>query len=232
MFPSAARITPATIRRQSYRFPGNPSRLGGVRNEAGERRCGSVMLWSTSAARATARERETYHVYRVHEEPAEYQVSQQIPEYESKTKRRHAPPAETSVLVGWCKDEDHLKWILKSKLYNFRMNTAPGSLRLKPEITGAKYLLLHGEGGGALPGLFRIISDGPRVISKDALLKKGYPNEPRHDHYLISDVEPAAEFQDFEWDYKKLASRQEGRKSAWPYHVSLAELMTVRREDN
>ena len=179
--------------------------------------------------RATARERETYHVYRVHEEPAEYQVSQQIPEYETKTKRRHAPPAETHVLVGWCKDEEHLKWILKSKLYNFRMNTAPGSLRLKSEIAGAKYLLLHGEGSNALTGLFRIISDGPRVISKDALIKKGYPYEPRHDHYLISDVELAVEFQGFEWEYKKLENRQEGRKSAWPYHVSLAELMTVRK---
>jgi predicted component of viral defense system (DUF524 family) len=181
--------------------------------------------------RASARERQTYHVYRVHEDSSEYQVRQQFPECEPETKRRHAPPVETSVLVGWCKDEDHLKWIRQSKLYNFRMNTAPGSLRLKPEIAGAKYLLLHGEGSNALPGLFRIISEGPRVISKDALIKKGYPHEPRHDHYLISDVEPAAEFQGFEWNYKKLESRQEGRKSAWPYHVSLAELMMVRREE-
>ena len=181
--------------------------------------------------RATARERQTYHTYRVNEVPSEYQVRQQIPEYEPQTKRRHAPPAETSVLVGWCKDEDHLKWIQQSKLYNFRMDTSPGSLRLKPEIAGAKYLLLHGKGSNAIPGLFRIISDGPRVISKDALVKRGYPHVPGHDHYLISDVEPAAEFQGFEWDYKKLESRQAGRKSAWPYHVSLAELMTVRRQD-
>lgn len=179
--------------------------------------------------RATTRERQTYHVYRVNEEAVEYRVHQQIPEYEPATKRRHAPPAETSVLVGWCKDEDHLKWITKSKLYNFRMNTAPGSLRLKPEIAGAKYLLLHGVGSNAVPGLYRIISEGPRVISKDALINKGYPSVPGHDHYLISDVETANEFKDFEWDYKKLESRQEGRKSAWPYHVSLAELMTVRK---
>jgi len=59
----------------------------------------------------------------------------------------------------------------------------------------------------------------------------GYPQVPNHDHYLISDVEPAEEFQGFEWDYKKLASKQEGRKSAWPYHVSLAELMSVRQLD-
>lgn len=181
--------------------------------------------------RATARERETYHVYRVHEAPAGYQVRQQIPECDPATKRRHAPPEETSVLVGWCKDESHLKWIRQSKLYNFRMDTSPGSLRLKPEIAGAKYLLLHGAGGKALPGLFRITSDGPRVISKDALIKKGYPHQPKHDHYLISGVEPAAEFQDFKWDYTKLESRQEGRKSAWPYHVSLAELMSVRRPE-
>lgn len=179
--------------------------------------------------RATARERQTYHVYRVNEEPAEYRMHQQIPECEPVTKRRHAPPAETHVLVGWCKDEAHLKWIRQSKLYNFRMDTAPGSLRLKPEIAGAKYLLLHGEGAEALSGLFRIVSEGPRVISKDALVKKGYPHVPRHDHYLISDVESDSDFEGFEWDYKKLASKQEGRKSAWPYHITLAELMSAKR---
>jgi hypothetical protein len=167
----------------------------------------------------------------VNEEPSEYQMRQQIPECEPETKRRHAPPAETFVLVGWCKDESHHKWIRQSRLYNFRMDTSPGSLRLKPEIAGAKYLLLHGYGSKAIPGLFRIISEGPRVISKDALIKRGYPHEPNHDHYMISDVEPAAEFQGFEWDYKKLASKKTGKMSAWPYYVSLAELMTVRLED-
>lgn len=181
--------------------------------------------------RATARERQTYHVYRAHEEPLEYHVHQAIPECEPESKRRHAPPAETFVLVGWCRGEDHRGWIIRERLYNCRMDTTAGSLRLKPEIAGARYLLLHGDGAKALPGLFRISSKGPRVISKDALKKKRYPGEPRQDYYLIFDVEQADEFDSFEWDYPKLENRQENRKSAWPYFVTLAELLAARRQD-
>lgn len=35
---------------------------------------------------------------------------------------------------------------------NCRMDTAAGSLRLKPEISGANYLLLHSDGAKAIPG--------------------------------------------------------------------------------
>jgi hypothetical protein len=180
--------------------------------------------------RATARERQTYHAYKAHENPSEYQVKQAIPECEPESKQRHVPPAETFVLVGWCRGEEHRKWIVRERLYNCRMDTTAGSLRLKPEISGANYLLLHGDGAKAIPGLFRISSKGPRVISKDALKKKKYPGEPRQDHYLVFDIEPADEFNDFEWDYPKLESRQENRKSAWPYSLTLAELLTARRQ--
>jgi len=179
--------------------------------------------------RATARERQTYHIYRANEKPSEYQVRQAIPEFEPESKRRHAPPTETFVLVGWCRGEEHRKWIVREGLYNCRMDTAAGSLRLKPEVAGARYLLLHGDGAKAIPGLFRISSQGPRVISKDALKKRKYPGEPRQDHYLIFNIEPADEFDEFDWDYQKLENRQENRKSAWPYSVTLSELLTAQR---
>lgn len=179
--------------------------------------------------RATARERQTYHTYRVQEAAADYQVNQPIPEREPISKVRHAPPAETFVLVGWYRGEDHYRWIIREGLYNCRMDTAAGSLRLKPEIAGARYLLLHSDGAKAVPGLLRISSKGPRVISKDALKKKGYPGEPRHDNYLIFDVEPASEFEVFEWDFDKIESRNKGRQSAEPYAVTLDALLGARK---
>lgn len=179
--------------------------------------------------RATSRERQSYHVYHANKEPAGHPIVQLIPECELDSKLRHTPPAETIVLVGWCRSDDHRKWIVKEKLYNCRMDTTAGSLRLKPEIAGARYLLLHGEGAKAIPGLFRISSKGPRVISKEALKKREYPGEPQHDNYLIFDVEVATEFESFDWDYSKLDTRQENRKSAWPYAVTLAELLATRR---
>lgn len=181
--------------------------------------------------RATARERQSYHTYQVQEAPAAYPVLRTFPERAAASLSRHAPPAETFVLVGWSKNDAHLKWIVREKLYNFRMDTRAGSLRLEPEITAAQYLLLHGEGANALPGLLRITSRGPRVLSKDALKRRGYPGEPSGDFYLVFDVELATEFDGFSWDYAKLPGRPEGRKSAWPFAVALDAVLASVREN-
>ncbi len=177
--------------------------------------------------RATARERQSYHMYSVHEEPVAYPVMNVIPERKPESGVRHAPPVETYVLVGWYKNDAHLNWIRKSGLYNCRMDTAAGSLRLDPEITGARYLLLHGKDGKAVQGLLRIKSQGPRVISKDALKRKGYPGEPGQDFYLIFDVKLTDEFDSYEWDYSNLLDKPEGRLSGWPYAVTLYSLMAT-----
>lgn len=108
------------------------------------------------------------------------------------------------------------------------MDTAAGSLRIQPEISAAKYLLLHGEGGKSRPGLIRVSTQGPRVMSRGALIKSEYPEVPRFDNYLVFDVEPASEYESFEWDYQKLQSRQKNRKSAWPYWITLSELLSAR----
>ena len=181
--------------------------------------------------RATARERQSYHTYQAQEAPAAYPVLHAFPERAAKSPTRHVPPAETFVLVGWSKNEAHLKWILRTKLYNFRMDTRAGSLRLEPEITAAQYLLLHGDGANVVPGLLRVTSKGPRVLSKAALNRKGYPGEPDGDFYLVFDVELATEFDGFNWDYAKLPGKPEGRKSAWPFAVTLDAVLASAREN-
>lgn len=181
--------------------------------------------------RATARERQSYHTFQVQEAPAAYPVLRAFPERAAASLARHAPPAETFVLVGWSKNEAHLKWIAREKLYNFRMDTRAGSLRLEPEITAAQYLLLHGEGANAVPGLLRVTSKGPRVLSKDALKRKGYPGEPSGDFYLVFDVETATEFDGFSWDYAKLPGKPEGRMSGWPFTVTLDAVLASAREN-
>ena len=177
--------------------------------------------------RATARERQSYHTYRVQEAPAAYNLLRAYPERAADLISRHKPPAETYVLVGWNKGNEHLKWILQKKLYNFRMDTRAGSLRLEPEITAAQYLLLHGEGASAEPSLFRITSKGPRVLSKVALKHKGYPSEPGGDYYLVFDVELSTEFGGFSWDYSKLPNRLGGRQSAEPFAVTLDSILAT-----
>jgi predicted component of viral defense system (DUF524 family) len=182
--------------------------------------------------RATASERESYHVYKAHEMPVPYQGIRRLPEREAISLKRHIPPSETFVLVGWCKSDEHLKWILREKLYNCRMDSGRGSLELSPEMTAAKYLLLHFENGRAVPGLMRITSKGPRVFSRDALMRKGYPGTPSQEFYLVYKVELAAEFDGANWDYSKLDKQMTGRTAGFPFPVPLdAVLATELKEE-
>lgn len=177
--------------------------------------------------RATVRERQSYHVYQVHEAPASYAVLHKLPEKETGSARRAPPLAETHVLIGWYKDKAHLDWVLKSGFYNFRMDVERGSLRLKPEVSGAQYLLLHSHKGATSPILLRVSKDGPRVLSRDALKAKGYPGEPSRPFYLVYDVAPAEGFDGHEWDYRRLPERLHDRQSAEPQTVTLDALMAV-----
>lgn len=180
--------------------------------------------------RATVRERQSYHQYQVQEAPALYEVLHKLPEKDA-AHRRAPPLAETHVLIGWYKDKAHLDWVLSSKLYNFRMDVERGSLRLKPEVSGAAYLLLHSHRGATSPILLRVSKDGPRVLSREALRAKSYPGAPSRPFYLVYDVVPADGFDGYQWDYAKLPDRMKNRQSAEPQTVTLDELMSVAGRD-
>lgn len=181
--------------------------------------------------RASARERQSYHTFQAQESPAGYKVTGKFPEFGGATRRRAPPLAETHVLVGWYKDEAHLKWVLARNMYNFRMDTGAGSLRLKPEVSGAQYLLLHSYKGKTAAGLFRVAKEGPRVLSREALKANGYPGELSKPFYLVYNVEQAPGFEGYEWEYSKLSERLQNRQSATPQTVTLDELMTVAKEN-
>jgi hypothetical protein len=180
--------------------------------------------------RATARERQSYHVYDSQATPVSYMVLGKLPEKEFGSSQRATPLAETHVLIGWYKDEAHLRWVLKSGLYNFRMEVDRGSLRLKPEVSAAKYLLVHSYKGATSQDLLRVSKEGPRVLSRDALRTKGYPGDPSKAFYLVYDVSPATGFEEYEWDYHNLPERLQNRKSAEPQTITLDVLLATARK--
>lgn len=186
--------------------------------------------------RASASEQQSFATWRNYrnapgvEEPTPlYTV---MPERSSTGKDRHTPPRQSFVLAGWCKDDAHWAWIQAHGLYNFRMDSARGSLTLSPEVTGASYLLLHGPDGAARPGLLRIKqpSVGPRVFSRQALMELAYPGQPTRPHYLVFDVEPCDEFANVAWDYAALADKPGGAATGQPFAISLHTLMLVARQ--
>ena len=177
--------------------------------------------------RASQRERISYHTYEIYSsEPTV--VCEPMPEPYGEN--RNLIPEETFVLLGSFRDENHLKWILNNKIYNARTGTRNGSLRLKQEITAAKYVLLHGVDKQLL---LRLSDKGPRIMSKDDLEKKPFGNlySPSALYYVVFDLsasEVEDEFKNVKWDIKQMISDGilgKGHSSAEPRGVSMVELM-------
>ncbi len=176
--------------------------------------------------RASQRERIAFRTYDVfkNEPNKENEVNESLPE--PYNENRSLLPDETFVLVGYYKSKEQYDWITKKKLYNFRMGTGSGSLVLDKETVSAKYLLLHTLGNEGSGDIWKIVSKGPRVFSKEDLDQKGYPS-PSQNNYLILEVEPIVdiEFENIKWQFKDLVNFSSGRASSFPFTTSLSELM-------
>ena len=188
--------------------------------------------------RTTARERQTYGIYTSYKDTGNSKgaplneerrdVYNVMPE-QWESGKRHTPPADTHVLVGWYKDAAHLQWILERGLYNFRMGATEGGLRLTPEVVGAQYVLLHGEGGLALPGLLRVkeTHQGPSLMNKQKLSEHGYPSVPSREAYLVFDVAPAQAFENTQWNLKAIPNMPSNVNLGYPFAITLDVLLAA-----
>lgn len=176
--------------------------------------------------RTTQREKMAFRTFDIHKDVPEEALKVQMPELIAQN--RSLLPDETYVLVGYYNEKQY-DWIRKRQQYNFRMGTGAGSLILDNETVSAKFLLLHTKGDKQSGELWRITSRGPRVFAKEDLEKRGY-SSPSQDYYLVIDIEPVveAEFQDMEWDFRRLKNYSSHRASARPFTTNLTELMKCR----
>ncbi len=179
--------------------------------------------------RASQREKAAYRTFDIHKNPPDSNsiVKEALPEpYNT---NRDLIPDETYVLVGYYNSLEQYEWIKRNKRYNFRMGSGTGSLILNAETVGARYLLLHTFGDSVSGDLWRIVSEGPKVYSKEDLLKKDYPS-PSQDYYLVIEIEKVTEpeFQNVQWNFKQLKKYSTGRASAVPFTTNLSELMKYK----
>ncbi len=189
------------------------------------------------ADRSTAREQQSFHTYKTYEQPFPGAVEEQralyevVPEMSADGQARHTPLRETFVVVGWVKTAAHLAWIKKSGKYNFRMGSTPGALRLSAQVVGASYLLLHGDDGEAVPGLFSIKDPaaGPQLCTAADLEKLEYPTEPTQPSYLVYDIEQAADFAGYTCNYAALQGKPAGAALGHPFATSLLDVLIVRK---
>lgn len=180
--------------------------------------------------RLSQREKLAYRVYDTHRfpPPKDPIIKALLPE--SYNTNRDLIPDDTFVLIGFYHSPEQYEWIRTNGLYNFRTGTGNGSLVLDKEVVSARYLLLHTTGDKLSGDLWKIISGGLKVYAKQDLIRKGYTN-PSQDHYLVIKIERATdpEFENVQWDFRKLAGYSSRRRSAFPFTASLAELMSVGR---
>lgn len=176
--------------------------------------------------RASQREKIAYRTYEIYKNPpgSKNVVKELLPEpYNT---NRDLIPDDTYVLVGYYNSQEQYKWIQRTGLYNFRMGSGAGSLILDSETVSSKYLLLHTSGDTDSGNLWKIVSKGPKVFSKDDLIRKGYLS-PSQDYYLVIQIEQVtdSEFENVSWNFKELSNYPTGRVSAFPFTTSLSELM-------
>ena len=79
------------------------------------------------------------------------------------------------------RSQEHLEWIKRHKMYNFRMGGDKGAVAISENSTKARFLLLYNSDNVLTPELFEI-SPGFKVKFKDEL--PGYPS-PKRDFYMI-----------------------------------------------
>ena len=204
-------------------FPVKPSKID---NGIGELKAFIVEIIEHFINRASQREKIAFRTYDIYKTPPEEDniVKDLLPEpYNA---NRDLLPDDTFILVGYYNSQSQYDWIQRTGHYNFRMGSGAGSLILDKETVSSKYLLLHTSGNTDSGDLWRIISRGPIVYSKEDLIRKGYPT-PSQENYLVIQIEPVTdtEFENVSWDFRKLFNYSTGRASAFPFTASLTELM-------
>ena len=129
------------------------------------------------ASRGTAFERSDFWQQRSYDETA--------PVVEP-TSLLTEPPADTAVLLGYVKDDDHWAWIVNEGEYNLRADDREGAVDMASDMLRAQFLLAYSF-DGSTPRLFRL---GGRiaVLSAEDLLRSGYIN-PRGNRYACLNID-------------------------------------------
>ncbi|HMS67504.1 MAG TPA: DUF2357 domain-containing protein [Saprospiraceae bacterium] len=207
-------------------FPVKPSK---TESAIGELKAFILEVIDHFINRASQREKIAFRTFDIYKYPPDSGSSVQEALPETYNINRALLPDDTFVLVGYYKSNMQYNFIKRTGLYNFRMGSGTGSLILDKEMVSSKYLLLHTLGDKNSGDLWKIVSKGPKVYSKEDIINKGY-DSPTQANYLVIQIEPVtdAEFKNVSWDFRKLANYSSGRLSPLPFVTSLSELMKYK----
>ncbi len=180
--------------------------------------------------RTSQRERLSYYDYTIHKDipKPSNSVTEELPE--TYGENRDLLPDETYVLLGYYKDQDHLKWIQEHQLYNCRAGFRKGSVSISPSVATAKYVLLHNQKEATL---YKLKKGGPQVYGYEDMVKLSYPFDPNQEDqnkkniYLVfqlnhKGIEP--EFKKYKWHPENIPQLR-GRTKTRLISIKLSELL-------
>jgi predicted component of viral defense system (DUF524 family) len=155
------------------------------------------------------------------------------PDEQDLNERRGLLPGNTFVHVAYYKSQEHLEWVKRNKIYNFRMGGDKGALAISENSTKARFLLLYNSEKVLTPELFEI-SPGFKVKFKDEL--PGYPSPKRDFYMIVENIEEVRipEFRDRVWDVNQLTvfQNQQGTElEGAPFLINLQELINIQSID-
>lgn len=133
------------------------------------------------------------------------------------------PPADTIVLFGYVRSDEHLQWIRTNGLYNLRADDREGSVPLNSQALRADVLVIYGPSLGATIETF-VIGDAPRVMTDTELVRLGYPT-PGGRVYFCLPITPVSTppFVDAS-TVRAIASRTSQPVGA-PFYTTLSEVL-------
>lgn len=94
-----------------------------------------------------------------------------------------------TILVGCYKGKEYREWINSNNLYNIRMGKTKGSMDTHQELFGSTSLLvLYDMDNSDKLSAYKIV--GHKGISKEELIRMGYPNKKPRKNYMSFSLEP------------------------------------------
>ena len=180
--------------------------------------------------RTSDREKLSYYEYDVHLSANDSMTMESLPEAEGEN--RGFLPDETTVLIGYYKNQKHLEWILKHWMYNGRAGDRKGTLSVNKEIVTARYILLL---NGKEAMLHKINVGGPKVYGYKEMKALDYPFNPDDNNedkiYLMFRLNKKGiekELQKYTWDPRNIEKLKLSRFGKLGV-VGLTELIKVAK---
>ncbi|MGI9067634.1 MAG: DUF2357 domain-containing protein [Pyrinomonadaceae bacterium] len=164
------------------------------------------------------------------------------PELDADALRLPATP-DIMVLVGWFDSDQEKDWIIEKGKAVIRLGDRRGSLPLVKSLAAATHILLHGKNEQVLTGLWRILPETGKVLTRTELLNEGFPtdsNKSSNHIFAVFSVDADKTFANLQWhndglhaalkrflNRQRPANKKQLTKTAdrsYPFLVSLADL--------